>query len=110
MAQRRKTDRIEVRFNPAASHIDAVLLVKLESVPVAASVLIKNLLMNYFAAQPGGIGLKPEELEAFSKLCPFGKKNGTAGEKKSVQTKKWLHLKPARRCLGKHWQLNVECP
>ena len=91
MSQRRKS-RIDVRFNPAASHIDAVLLARLESIPVAATVLIKNLLVNYFASQPGGIGLEPQELETFVHLRPQSKKNSAT--KKTPTQKPEANKKP----------------
>ena len=70
--------RLGLRFNPRASQVDALIVAKLAELPVSPNVFIKNLLVNYFAGQDGGIGLDKTELEAMAKLYPkSAKKNST---------------------------------
>lgn len=78
MAQK-KVERIEIRLN-TSNPLDALLLAKLETVVISAPALVKTLLLNYFAAQPGGIGLDATEQSLFADMQP-------RSAKKQSQTK-----------------------
>jgi hypothetical protein len=68
--------RIELPLNPQSSALDAVLLAKLNACVVPPTHLLRVLLMNHFAQQPGGLGLTEEEQAAFVDLSPrFSRKS-----------------------------------
>ena len=68
--KRQKVQRVDVRFNPLSNELDAVILAKIECLPVAASHLVKMLLVDYFTGQSGGLGLSPDEMEIFAEMSP----------------------------------------
>lgn len=83
----RRIERIEVRLNPSASHIDALLIAKIDTLPIAAPTLIKTLLLNHFALQPGGIGLEQTEMEGFAELYPRSTKKTSKPAAESLKVK-----------------------
>lgn len=79
MKERQKVQRIEVRLNPLSNELDAVILAKIDCLPVAASHLLKMLLVDYFTGQSGGLGLSPDEMKVFAEMSPrFANKNRKA--------------------------------
>jgi len=90
----KRIERIEVRLNPAASHIDALLLAKIDKLPIAAPTLIKTLLLNHFALQPGGIGLDQSEMENLAELYPRSAKKASKPIVPPIQKEKVLVTAP----------------
>ena len=66
---KKKIERLEIRLNPS-NPLDALLLAKMETVSISAPALVKTLLVNYFAGQPGGIGLDAAEQSSFADMQP----------------------------------------
>lgn len=78
---KKKIERLEIRLN-SSNPLDALLLAKLETIAISAPALAKNLLLNYFAGQPGGIGLVAQEQSLFAEMQPR-----SAKAKKEAQPK-----------------------
>lgn len=81
---RKKIERLEIRLN-SSNPLDALLLAKLETIAISASALAKHLLLNYFAGQPGGIGLVAQEQSLYAEMQPRSAKAKKETQPKSAK-------------------------
>ena len=95
--------RIELPLNPQSSALDAMLWAKLNACLVPPTHLLRVLLMNHFALQPGGLGLTEEEQAAFIELSPrFGRKTPsvkTAAPSPVASSRKYADVAPKESVL-----------